>query len=74
MGNIANVGAERVEGQSAAQYIYESILVPNAYISPTCANDVPCASPSSMPANFGDRMSLQDMADIVSYYLTLSTE
>lgn len=74
LGNIANVAAERVEGQSAAQYIYESILNPNAFVAPVCANDLPCGEPSSMPMNFGDRMSLQDMADIVSYYLTLSTE
>ena len=73
LGNIANVAAERVEGQSAAQYIYESILNPNAFITQDCPTG-PCSDPSSMPANFGDRMALQDMADIVAYYLTLSTE
>jgi mono/diheme cytochrome c family protein len=74
LGNIANVAAERVEGQSAAQYIYESILYPNAFVAPICARDLPCADPSTMPDYFGDRMSLQDMADIVSYYLTLSAD
>lgn len=71
LGNIGNDAATRVEGASAAQYIYQSILDPNAFIAPTCANDQPCGSPSGMPATFGSSMSQQDMADIIAYYLTL---
>lgn len=74
LGNIANVAADRVAGQSAEQYIYESILNPNAFIAPECANDQPCLEPSAMPANFGDRMSLQEMADLIAYYMTLTNE
>lgn len=72
LGDIADVAATAEEGKSAEQFIYESILNPNAFIAPTCANDQPCASPSAMPANFGDRMSLQDMADLIAYYMTLT--
>jgi mono/diheme cytochrome c family protein len=68
LGNIAEVGPQQQEGYTAADYIYESILKPNVYISPECPNG-PCSEPSAMPANFGERMSLQDMADIMSFLL-----
>ena len=68
LGNIADVGPERQEGYTAADYIYESILKPNVYISPECPNG-PCTEPSTMPANFGERMSLQEMADIMAFLL-----
>ena len=70
MGNLAEIGGDRVPGQDALQYTYESILYPDAYIVPDCPTG-PCASPSSMPGNFGARMgeNPQDMADIISYIL-----
>lgn len=68
LGNIAEIGPELREGYTAADYIYESVLKPNAFIAPECPNG-PCPEPSPMPANFGERMSLQDMADIMSFLL-----
>jgi mono/diheme cytochrome c family protein len=68
LGNIATNGATREPDYTAADYVYESILHPNAFIAPDCPNG-PCPEPSAMPANFGERMSLQDMADIMSYVL-----
>jgi mono/diheme cytochrome c family protein len=70
MGDLAEIGGDRVPGQDALQYTYESILYPNAYIVPECPTG-PCASPSSMPGNFGARMgeNPQDMADIIAYLL-----
>ncbi len=70
LGEIAEAGATRVEGYTAAQYIYESILNPNAFVAPDCPSG-PCASPSGMPPNFGDRISNnpQDMADLLAYLL-----
>lgn len=65
-GNFADLDEVRVAGYTAADYSYESILLPNAYISPDCPTG-PCASPSGMPDNFGLRMSFQDMADIMAY-------
>jgi mono/diheme cytochrome c family protein len=73
LGNIANEAGTRVEGQSAEEYLYTAILHPNDFIAPICANDQPCLSPSAMPGDFGQRMSLQDMADIIAFYMTLST-
>jgi mono/diheme cytochrome c family protein len=70
LGNIAVEGTDRIEGTSAAQYVYESILHPNDFIAPICANDLPCNDPSGMPANFGDRMSQQDLADIIAYLMS----
>jgi len=68
LGDIANVGATRVEGQSALQYVYNSVLNPNAFMAPECPTG-PCTSPSVMPPNFSDRMAAnpQDLADILAF-------
>ncbi|HZD09916.1 MAG TPA: cytochrome c [Candidatus Binatia bacterium] len=71
LGNIAEVGAQRKEGYTAADYIYESELNPNAFIAPDCPNG-PCAEPSAMPNDFATRMTQQDLADIISYLLGTS--
>ncbi|HIE56418.1 MAG TPA: hypothetical protein EYP90_14805, partial [Chromatiaceae bacterium] len=65
LGDIAETGATRVPGQSAEDYVYESILDPNAFIAPDCPAG-PCVDPSAMPGDFAFRLSTnpQDMADI----------
>ncbi len=70
LGDIAETGATRVEGQSAMEYVYHSILDPNAFIAPDCPTG-PCTDPSLMPGDFAFRMSTnpQDMADILSYLM-----
>lgn len=68
LGNIVEVGATRQDGYTAADYLYESVLKPNAVIAPDCPSG-PCSSPSAMPATFAQQMSLQDMADIMAYLL-----
>ncbi len=71
MGNITEVGGTRVEGQDAEQYTYHSILYPSDFIVPDCPTG-PCAGPpSTMPANFPQRMgeNPQDMSDILAYIL-----
>lgn len=45
---------------TAQYYIAQSILYPNAYIVPTYA-------PGVMPQNFGDRISLDDLKNLVAY-------
>jgi mono/diheme cytochrome c family protein len=47
-------------GYTAEQYLVESIVAPNAYIAP----NYPAGA---MPANFGDRITTQQMADILAY-------
>jgi mono/diheme cytochrome c family protein len=69
LGEIGTVGGDRIAGLSATDYIYQSILHPNDFIAPICANDQPCTEPSSMPPNFGQRMTEQDMADVIEYLL-----
>jgi mono/diheme cytochrome c family protein len=71
LGNIAERGGSIVEGQDALQYVYHSILYPSDHIAAECPTG-PCAGPpSTMPANFGQRMgeNPQDMADILAYLL-----
>ncbi|QRN95978.1 c-type cytochrome [Archangium violaceum] len=70
LGDFARVGATRVAGKSAAQYAYESLLDPNAFIPPECAERQPCARPTLMPL-YGESLSLQEMADLVSYLMGL---
>jgi len=65
-GIFHTLGENRLDGYTAADYVYESILLPNADIAPECAHG-PCSSPSGMPDNFGRRMSDQDMADVMAY-------
>ncbi|MCA9994915.1 MAG: c-type cytochrome [Anaerolineales bacterium] len=70
LGDIANVGATRVDGLDAAGYVYHSILDPNAFISPDCPTG-PCATPSAMPATFAARIGSNptDMADLLAFLL-----
>lgn len=66
LGELHRTAKHRVAGKSAAQYVYESILDPNAFIAPICAGGQPCASPSAMPF-YGEVLSLQEMADLVAF-------
>ncbi|GJM39910.1 MAG: hypothetical protein DHS20C20_01920 [Ardenticatenaceae bacterium] len=69
LGDIAEVGATRVEGQTAVQYVYESILYPNNHIAPDCAQGA-CTDPSSMRADYPFAIagnSPQDMIDMLAY-------
>ena len=53
------------EGYSPQQYLIESIIHPEAYIVPGWA--------AIMPNNFGSRLSLQELADIVAFLETQVT-
>lgn len=69
--HIAGIGqraSTRVEGKTAGQYLYESMLDPNAFIAPECPNGTTCLSPSAMPY-YGDMMEPQDLADIAAYLM-----
>jgi mono/diheme cytochrome c family protein len=52
------------EGYTPEQYIVESILQPGAYVAPGFQN--------LMPADFGARLTLQDLADLLAYIETLN--
>ncbi len=71
LGEIATVGATRVEGQTAAQYVYHSILYPNDFIAPDCAAGPCVGPPSAMAQDLAFRMATnpQDMIDLLAYLL-----
>lgn len=60
---IATRAATRESGLSAEQYLHQSIVQPDAFV-------VPGFNPV-MPKDFGQRMSAQDLADIIAYLMTL---
>lgn len=57
----------RVEGKSAAEYIRQSILEPNAYMAPECPNG-PCL-PGIMPQNYSMRLSVEQQETMVAFLL-----
>jgi mono/diheme cytochrome c family protein len=59
-------GADRIDGYSAKQYVYESILDPNAFIAPECPTGA-CVSPSLMRGDYSSALTEQDMADLLAY-------
>lgn len=63
---IADRAAERRRPLSAEQYLYEAIMYPGAHILEAYAN--------SMPNDYDDRLSQQEIGHIIAYLLTLSNE
>lgn len=61
---IASRAGERVDGYTAEQYIRESILKPEAYV-------VEGYDPLMATLQFGDKLTPQDLADIIAYLMTL---
>lgn len=70
LGGIATAAATRIEGVAAAQYIYESIIEPSAFIAPECKGGRPCSEPTAMP-EYASLINLQDAADLLAYLLEL---
>jgi mono/diheme cytochrome c family protein len=54
------------------QYLYESIVLPNAYIVPPQTGDTwPAGGPSTMSQDYGTKLLKQDVADLIAYLLTI---
>lgn len=68
LAGIGRAGAGRIEGVSAEQYVYDSILEPGAFIAPECRDGKPCQEPTAMP-EYASLMELQDVADLLIYLL-----
>ncbi|HZP97868.1 MAG TPA: cytochrome c [Candidatus Limnocylindria bacterium] len=60
---IGTVAATRRPGLSDVEYLRQSIVDPGAYVVP--------GYPDSMPRGLGDRLSSEDLADLVQYLSTL---
>lgn len=65
--NIGSRAISRIEGQSPAEYIYNSIINPNEYIVEGFTEGV-------MPANWSDVYSDPEIYSIVAYLMTLEGE
>jgi hypothetical protein len=63
--NISVHGAGHVEGLSAAEYIYESIVDPGAYVVPNFPDNL-------MPRNWHEVYNDEQIYAIVAYLLTLN--
>lgn len=68
LGQIAGRAGSRVPGKSALQYLYDSILEPDAFIAPECASGTTCTRPSAMPS-YAQRLDPQALADLIAYLL-----
>ncbi len=65
---LLNVGLrapDRVEGESAELYIYNSIINPNAYVVEGFAENL-------MPQSYSEVLSDQEVYDLVTYLISLS--
>jgi cytochrome c2 len=65
--SLAKIGAEagsRQSGQSASDYLHQSIVEPDAHVVEGFAAGL-------MPATYGGALSEQQIADLVAYMLTL---
>lgn len=60
--HMGDTAAGRVAGESPAFYLYHSIVAPNDYLVPGYQGGI-------MPADFGERLSAQELADLVAYLL-----
>ena len=64
LAGVATRAVSRVKGQTAEEYLRNSILDPNVYI-------VDGFSPNTMYQNYKDALSDQQVNDLVAYLLTL---
>jgi mono/diheme cytochrome c family protein len=69
---IANVAAERVGGQTAVEYLYNSIAHPNDYILEQQGDMMYAAN--VMPSDWTEVLTDDDIYHIVAYLLTLDQE
>lgn len=62
--NIGAIAATRVPGESAALYLYHSIVQPNQHV-------VEGFLPNLMPQTYQEQLNEQELADMIQYLLTL---
>ena len=68
LGAVAAAASRRVAGKGAAQYLYESILDPDAFVPETCAHGAACAQPSQMP-RYGSSLGKDELSDLLAFLL-----
>jgi mono/diheme cytochrome c family protein len=60
--HMGDTAISRVRDESPALYLYKSIVAPGDYIVPNYPNNI-------MPANYGEQLSIEELADLVAYLL-----
>jgi mono/diheme cytochrome c family protein len=71
LAGVATRAETRVAGETAEQYIRQSIQQPNAFIVPDNPAYMGANGKSLMPEGLGNLMSEQDLADLMAYLQTL---
>ena len=66
LSNVGNRAATRQRNRTAAQYLWESMMSPNAFITPGFGTGL-------MPQDFRQKLASQDVKDLVAYLLTLKS-
>jgi cytochrome c551/c552 len=61
--HVGDTATNRVASESPALYLYQSITDPNAFLVPGYPGGV-------MPADFAQRLSTQELADVIAYLLS----
>ena len=61
-GRIGNIAVSRVDGESPALYLYTSVVNPSAFVVPNYPDGI-------MRKTFGQSLTIQDQADIISFIL-----
>lgn len=69
LSNIAQISAQRVPGQSAETYLYNSIIYPNVFITEECPNG-PCLA-NIMPGTYHLTLDETQVNTLVAYLMTL---
>jgi mono/diheme cytochrome c family protein len=68
---IADTAATRIPGMTAEEFIRQSILDPASFISPECPTGA-CPDPTTMPLDFADRLTEEQLTNLLIYLLTLT--
>lgn len=73
MAGIASRAGSTVAGESAASYLKNSILAPNAHLASGCNMRDPAQEciAGLMPQNYGEILSEEEIDSLVAYMLTL---
>ena len=65
--NLGNTAVSRVAGESPALYLDTSVVNPSAFVVPNYPDGI-------MPKTFGESLTIQDQADIISFILSQTAE
>ena len=72
LNNIGRTAGERVPGQSAETYLYNSIIYPNIFLAPKCPNGECLAN--IMPGSYYMTLADEQLDTLISYLLSLQDD